>query len=106
LAEYEPELEVMTPQSLSIATFRFVPLDLADKEEASVYLDELNESILHSLEAGGKVLPSNAVVRGAVAIRACVVNFRTEADTMDLLVAETLRIGRLRDEEMRPEPLG
>jgi hypothetical protein len=95
----------MTPQSLSITTFRFVPLDLAYREEASVYLDELNESILHSLEAGGEVFPSNAVVRGAVAIRACVVNFRTEGDTMDLLVAETLRIRRLRDEEMRPESL-
>jgi glutamate/tyrosine decarboxylase-like PLP-dependent enzyme len=105
LAEYEPQLEVMTPQSLSITTFRFVPLDLAYREEASVYLDELNESILHSLESGGKVLPSNAVVRGSVAIRACVVNFRTEGDTMDLLVAETLRIGRLRDDEMRPESL-
>ena len=105
LADYEPELELMMPHSLSIATFRFVPLDLVERPEASEYLDELNESILHSLESGGSVFPSNAVVRGSVAIRACIVNFRTEADTMDLLVAETLRIGRSRDAEIRPESL-
>jgi hypothetical protein len=41
------------------------------------------------------------VVGGRFAIRSCIVNFRTEAEEMEALVAETLRIGRARDATLR-----
>lgn len=72
-----PRLEAMT-QSLSIATFRYVPEGLAPGSENRLeYLSLLNEELLHRLKASGEVFLSNAVVHGAFALRACIVNFRT-----------------------------
>lgn len=101
LVEGEPELEIVSPQRLSIVTFRYVPADLAGDGEAEPYLNELNEQIMFEVEFGGRVYPSNAVVGGRFAIRSCIVNFRTEAEQMEALVAETLRIGRAKDANLR-----
>lgn len=54
---------------------------------------------MFDLEFDGKVYPSNAVVDG-FAIRSCIVNFRTEADQMETLVADTIRFGRQGHAEM------
>ncbi len=101
LVESEPELEVVSPQRLSIVTFRYVPADLAGDPEAEPHLNELNEQIMFEIEFGGRVYPSNALVDGRFAIRSCIVNFRTEAEEMEALVDETLRIGRARDATLR-----
>lgn len=96
----EPELELISPQRLSIATFRYRPPDLGEDPSHDAYLNELNERIMFDLEFDGKVYPSNAVVDGRFAIRSCIVNFRTEADQMETLVADTVRFGRARHAEM------
>lgn len=101
LVDAEPELEVVSPQRLSIVTFRYVPADLAGDPEADGYLNDLNERIMLGVEFGGRVYPSNAVVDGRFAIRSCIVNFRTEAEEMEALVAETLRVGKAMDAELR-----
>lgn len=101
LVEAEPELKIVSPQRLSILTFRYVPADLAGDAEAESYLNELNEQIMFEIEFGGRVYPSNAVVDGRFAIRSCIVNFRTEAEELETLVAETLRIGRTKDAALR-----
>ncbi len=100
-----PELEAIAAPGLSITCFRFVPPDLAGRVEADRYLDELNERLMFDLQLGGRVFPSNAIVGGRFALRSCIVNFRTEADTMDELISETLRLGRGLDAELRPEVL-
>ncbi len=100
-----PQLEPMTEPGLSITCFRFVPPDLAGRPEVDVYLDDLNERLMFDLQLGGRVFPSNAIVRGRFALRSCIVNFRTEADTMDELASETVRIGRTLDAELRPDAL-
>ncbi|MEA3511091.1 MAG: pyridoxal-dependent decarboxylase [Actinomycetota bacterium] len=100
-----PELQPMTEPSLSITCFRYVPENLTRSVDADEYLDLLNERVMFDLQLGGKVFPSNAIVRGRFALRSCVVNFRTEADTMDELAHETVRLGRLLDAELRPESL-
>ncbi|MEN8113023.1 MAG: pyridoxal-dependent decarboxylase [Actinomycetota bacterium] len=100
-----PELEPITEPGLSITCFRYVPEDLARDTGADEYLDLLNERIMFDLQLGGKVFPSNAIVDGRFALRSCVVNFRTEAETMDGLADETVRLGRLLDTELRPETL-
>lgn len=100
-----PELEPMTEPGLSITCFRFAPADLADRSDADRYLDKLNERLMFDLQLGGRVFPSNAIVRERFALRSCIVNFRTEADTMDDLIAETVRLGRALDADLRPEGL-
>jgi glutamate/tyrosine decarboxylase-like PLP-dependent enzyme len=90
-----PELEVMGPEpSLSIACFRYVPPELRDRPERNDYLDQLNERLMAELQMGGRVYPSNAVIGGRFALRACIVNFRTEAPDIDALVSSTLELGR------------
>ena len=50
--KHYPELEPLT-QSLSIATFRYVPLDLK-AAQAAAYLDELNRELLTRLQNSGE----------------------------------------------------
>ncbi len=90
-AEEHPELEPVGEQSLSIACFRYVP---PGADPADGRLDALNERLMAELQWSGRVFPSNAVVDGRFALRACIVNFRTEAEDVDALVEETVRLGR------------
>ncbi|MEP6620882.1 MAG: pyridoxal-dependent decarboxylase [bacterium] len=93
-AAAHPELETVGPApELSIACFRYVPTELRDDRSADGYLDRLNERLMMELQLGGQVFPSNAVIDGRFALRACVVNFRTEAAEMDALVEHAVRIG-------------
>jgi glutamate/tyrosine decarboxylase-like PLP-dependent enzyme len=99
------ELQALT-QSLSITTFRFVPLDLdRGDDEAASYLNELNLALLTRLQGSGEAYLSNAVVRGKFALRACIVNFRTSLQDIEALLPIVLRLGRTLDREMRPERL-
>jgi aromatic-L-amino-acid decarboxylase len=91
-AAAHPELEPMGRQSLSIACFRYVPPGVSRDDDER--LDALNERLVAELQWSGRVFPSNALVDGRFAVRACIVNFRTEAEDVDALVEETVRIGR------------
>jgi len=104
LIPHFPDLEAMT-QSLSIATFRFVPADLEPGEGTEVYLDQLNRELLTRLQNGGEAYISNALVQGRFALRACIVNFRTSASDIRALPPLVVRIGREVDAELRPESL-
>ena len=102
LAEYE-ELEPVGPApTLSIACFRYVPRDLAGAPDDDAYLDRLNESLMLELQLDGRVFPSNAVIGGRYALRACIVNYRTEAADVDALLEAALRHGRRLDAGFRP----
>lgn len=94
LAEAHPELEPLGHQSLSIACFRYVPPDLVGRADAEERLNRLNERLMSELQWSGRVFPSNAVLDGRFAIRACVVNYRTEVEDMDALVEAAVRLGR------------
>jgi aromatic-L-amino-acid/L-tryptophan decarboxylase len=83
LVEEQPDFELMTPPSLSICCFRYAPASLRGDDEA---LDRLNERILTALMADGRVYCSNAVLGGRFCLRACIVNFRTEAEQLELLL--------------------
>jgi glutamate/tyrosine decarboxylase-like PLP-dependent enzyme len=89
------------PPSLSIACFRYVPPSLRGRAGADEYLNTLNERIVNALQMGGRVFPSNVVLDGRYGIRACIVNFRTEAADMDVLVRETVAAGARLDAELR-----
>jgi len=70
-----------------------VPSELRGDPSAEPYLNQLNERLMAELQLAGRVYPSNAVVDGRFVLRACIVNFRTEAEDIDALIAQTLAIG-------------
>jgi glutamate/tyrosine decarboxylase-like PLP-dependent enzyme len=83
----------MLTYSLSITTFRYVGAKSRDEK----YLNELNAAILEKLQKDGSVYPSNAVIGGRFAIRACIVNFRTQSADVRALVEATVAAGRALD---------
>lgn len=103
LIEAETDLELVTPQRLSIVTFRYVPSDLVGRDDMKEYLNDLNEQIMFAIEFAGDVYPSNAVVDGVFAIRSCIVNHRTEAEQMETLVGQAVELGKKLDTELRPQ---
>ena len=93
-AREHPELEVVgAPPTLSIACFRYVPRELRGDAQAEEYLDKLNDRLMSELQLDGRVFPSNAILDGRFALRACIVNFRTEAPDIDALVERAVLLG-------------
>ena len=98
-----PELEPLT-QSLSITTFRFVPVDLDRSDvDSQAYLDKLNRALLDRLQNSGEVYLSNAVLNGTFALRACIVNFRTSLDDIEALPLLVVQAGKDLDSRLRKE---
>ena len=83
LVEEHPDFELMCPVSLSICCFRYAPERLRGDDGA---LDRLNERVMTALMGDGRVYCSNAVLNGRFCLRACIVNFRTEAEHLELLL--------------------
>ena len=95
-AAAHPDLETVgDAPELSIACFRYVPRELRGDESADPYLDKLNERLMMQLQMGGRVFPSNAILDGRFALRACIVNFRTEAADIDALIEQAVQQGEL-----------
>ncbi|HEX2030558.1 MAG TPA: pyridoxal-dependent decarboxylase [Actinomycetota bacterium] len=104
-AEERPEFEPVAPVELSIACYRYVPPDLPEGPGREEYLDRLNERLMTELQLDGRVYPSNAVLRGRFVIRACIVNFRTEAEDIDALLDVSAELGAKLDADLRPGDL-
>ncbi len=85
-----PDLELVTPVELSIVLFRYVPASLHDDKEA---LDTLNKAIMEEIQAGGVAFLTGTILRGAFALRACIVGYATTEDDIALLVDEVCRVG-------------
>ncbi len=104
------EFELSAPVGLSICCFRYVPPDLraagADAQEREVYLDHLNQRLMTEVQLDGRVFFSNAVLGERFVLRACIVNFRTEADDVDAVLDVAAEIGARLDAELRPTALG
>ncbi len=93
LADADPELEAWTT-SLSITTFRYVPSGVeAGSPAGEVLLNRLNEELLGRLQSGGEIFLSNAVVRDAYLLRACIVNVRPTIDDIHAAAAIVKRVG-------------
>lgn len=92
LATKHPELEAIT-HHLSITTLRYVPFDCPDNGmDKKAYLDNLNEALLNTLQKGGELFLSHAIVGNRYCLRACIVNFRTSkkdiAEVVEIIVRE------------------
>jgi aromatic-L-amino-acid/L-tryptophan decarboxylase len=104
-AQERDRFELSAPVGLSICCFRFVPKDLPDAPERDGYLDVLNERLMTEIQLDGRVYCSNAVLDGRFVLRACIVNFRTEAEDMDALLDVAEELGSGLDDALRPESL-
>ncbi|HZD18703.1 MAG TPA: pyridoxal-dependent decarboxylase [Actinomycetota bacterium] len=100
-----PDFELACPVGLSICCFRYVPPDLPPGEGREEYLDVLNEHLMTEAQQDGRVFFSNAVLRARFVLRACIVNFRTEAEDLDTVLDVIAEIGARTDAELRPERL-
>jgi aromatic-L-amino-acid/L-tryptophan decarboxylase len=88
--EASPELELMTPASLGVVTFRRRPAGVDDE----AVLERVNGSIAERIEAGGEVFLSSARVAGRYALRLCILNHSTSQVEVDraLELAATLTV--------------
>jgi aromatic-L-amino-acid decarboxylase len=104
--EERPEFELSAPVVLSICCFRYVPPDLpAYAPGREEYLDELNERIMTDIHLDGRAYCSNAILDGRFVLRACIVNFRTEAEDVDATLDVAAELGERLDAELRPAAL-
>ena len=81
--EAMPMLELMAPVALNIVCFRY----------RSDNADQVNTQLAAALQASGIAAPSTTTLNGHVAIRAAIVNHRTETRDIDALLQATLAFG-------------
>jgi aromatic-L-amino-acid decarboxylase len=105
LVEQHPSLELVTPVGLSICCFRYVPEDLPEGPDREEYINLLNERLMTDIQLDGRAYCSNAILEGRFALRACIVNFRTEADDVEAMLDLAVELGAKLDGELRPEML-
>jgi aromatic-L-amino-acid/L-tryptophan decarboxylase len=96
-----PEFELSAGVTLSICCFRFVPEDLPEWPGRDEYLDLLNERLMTEIQLDGRAYCSNAVLGGRFVLRACIVNFRTEAEDVDALLDVAAELGAKLHAELR-----
>ncbi|HUX65951.1 MAG TPA: pyridoxal-dependent decarboxylase [Terriglobales bacterium] len=87
----QPGFELLAPIPLNIVCFRHCPPGL-DPEA----LDHHNRELACDLQESGVAVVSTTRLRGQLALRAAIVNHRTTASDLDLLVEALVRFGRLR----------
>jgi aromatic-L-amino-acid decarboxylase len=100
----EPRLELLAPVQLNIVCFRYRSAD-ANRVNADIVID---------IQESGIAAPSTTVLDGRLAIRAAIVNHRTDTCDIDALMAAVLDFGARRsvaDDGALPEiepspPLG
>jgi glutamate/tyrosine decarboxylase-like PLP-dependent enzyme len=87
---------ILAPVALNIVCFRYVA--------ASGDLDRLNADITADLQVAGIAMPSTTIVNGVLAIRAAIVNHRTNEADIAVLVDAVLAAGRMRTAQKEVPP--
>jgi aromatic-L-amino-acid/L-tryptophan decarboxylase len=87
----EPRLELLAPVNLNIVCFRY----RADDS------DRVNGEIVVNLQESGIAAPSTTVLDGRLAIRAAIVNHRTDVGDVERLVSAVLEFGARRAADAR-----
>jgi glutamate/tyrosine decarboxylase-like PLP-dependent enzyme len=102
LVDTETEIQAFT-NNLSVTTFRYVPSDLQlGNKSVEDYLNELNQELLDRLQHSGEVYLSNAIIDDTFLLRACVINFRTTINDIEVIPKIVIRIGNEIDSVDRP----
>jgi aromatic-L-amino-acid decarboxylase len=79
-----PELELLASVELNVVCFRYRAEDA----------QRINPRIVIELQESGLVAPSTTFIDGRLAIRAAIVNHRTSRREIDILVDQTVALGR------------
>jgi len=82
----EPRLELLAPVNLNIVCFRYRAADA----------DKINGGIVIDIQESGIAAPSTTVLDGQLAIRAAIVNHRTDTCDIDALISAVLEFGAQR----------
>jgi glutamate/tyrosine decarboxylase-like PLP-dependent enzyme len=82
----EPRLELLAPVQLNIVCFRYRAADA----------NSVNGDIVIDIQESGIAAPSTTVLDGQLAIRAAIVNHRTDACDIDALISAVLDFGARR----------
>ncbi|MCC7209324.1 MAG: aminotransferase class V-fold PLP-dependent enzyme [Anaerolineae bacterium] len=77
-----PDFALVAAGPLSVTCFRFAPPDGLDAE----HVDALNRDLLALVQREGRVFLTSAELNGRFVLRACIVNFRTCEDDLDVLL--------------------
>ena len=97
-----PEFELAVPVELSICCFRYVPAGVPEGPGREEFLNRLNEQLLTAIQLDGRSYCSNALLRGRFWLRACIVNFRTEAVDVERLLDVAAELGARIARELEP----
>jgi len=89
LIDAADDLEIIAPIGLDIVCFRFNPGEMSSAE-----LNDLNQSILISLQESGVAAPSYTTLKGVYCLRVAISNHRSRLEDFDLLVQEVLKTGK------------
>ena len=87
----EPRLELLAPVQLNIVCFRYRAADA----------NQVNGDIVVDIQESGIAAPSTTVLDGQLAIRAAIVNHRTDTCDIDALIAAVLEFGAQRSTAVR-----
>ena len=82
----EPRLELLAPAQLNIVCFRYRARDA----------NKVNGEIVIDIQESGIAVPSTTMLDGRLAIRAAIVNHRTDTCDIDALIAAVLQFGAKR----------
>ncbi len=93
LVDGRPELERLAPAPMNIVCFRYVG-ELPRTAGGQHDLDAQNRAILVRLHEDGIAVPSYTMLGGRFALRVAITNHRTRREDLELLVRETVRLGR------------
>ena len=87
--ERAADLELLAPVTLNVVCFRYLRPGL---DEAG--LDKLNEAIAITVQESGIAVTSTTRIGGRLALRACIVNHRTDELDLDMLLMAVRTAGR------------
>jgi len=97
LAEYAEHLirqsncwKVVSPATMGIVAFRFVPSHAASEEE----LNELNRRIVEAQIEDGFTFANSTALNGRVVQRLCTINYRTTKDDVRATIEKLEQLGR------------
>jgi glutamate/tyrosine decarboxylase-like PLP-dependent enzyme len=85
-----PDLELTAPPGLSVVCFRVA----GPSHEDEGAIAAVNRTVLDRLQLGGEAFLSGTELRGRFTLRACIVNYRSTRQDIDVMLDAVRRLAR------------
>jgi glutamate/tyrosine decarboxylase-like PLP-dependent enzyme len=90
-----PRLAIVTPPSLGVFTFRYVPEKLPqDAQAREEFLNQVNEKLLKIITSSRKLMLSSTRLGARYVLRFCVLNHRSRKEDVRMALKLILELGR------------